>query len=284
MFELFYNNPKPSRNTQPLMAPIRLISLTTARYVVWLLLALSLNSSEASPAYDRHHPPRVENFDPAEANPEGRITCLGDSYPLQLPAQPHFNPNHLSMQQLCAKPQYGGGLRGQHLGGWCYSGPPLSDSPQRGVVVFDTSDAAQPNVQLQNPRTLLGCLYKCFCGGRSNRIPAQPETFRGERRDVMSGITYEVKIDIVDDFVVPQRQHSSTRGRHVPAASYEVITEIEAGLNQAGGYTRYVSMDYANYIQCRGDLPTFILPPPYEISSFDSLQKLCSVTMGGGDP
>ena len=49
----------------------------------------------------------AENFDPAEADPTGNITCLGDSYDLELPTQAHWNPNTVSMQSLCAKTHYG---------------------------------------------------------------------------------------------------------------------------------------------------------------------------------
>ena len=31
----------------------------------------------------------AENFDPAEADPTGNITCLGESYDLELPTQAH---------------------------------------------------------------------------------------------------------------------------------------------------------------------------------------------------
>lgn len=39
------------------------------------------------------------------------MTCVGDSYDLALPAGPDvaFNPNHVTMQQLCAAPDVGGG-------------------------------------------------------------------------------------------------------------------------------------------------------------------------------
>ena len=60
-----------------------------------------------------------QEFDLAEADPNSNITCLDDSYDLELPLQAHWNPNTVSMQSLCAKPQYGGGLPGENIAGWC---------------------------------------------------------------------------------------------------------------------------------------------------------------------
>ena len=65
----------------------------------------------------------ADNFDPAEADPTGNITCLGDSYDLELPTQAHWNPNTVSMQSLCAKTQYGGGPPGQNIAGWYETAP-----------------------------------------------------------------------------------------------------------------------------------------------------------------
>ncbi|KAI4201001.1 MAG: hypothetical protein LQ350_003570 [Teloschistes chrysophthalmus] len=43
-----------------------------------------------------------------------------------------------------------------------------------------------------------------------------------------------------------------------------------------------VVLDQRNYIECRGDLPQFPLPPPYQMSDFDNLQQLCAVQWAGG--
>ena len=92
-------------------------------------------------AYDPLHPPNTENFDPAEANPMGAIKCLGDAYDQHLPIQPDgWNPNSVSMQKLCAKPQYGGGDADHHMGAYCQLAPHFSDAfSQTGLVAFDMS-------------------------------------------------------------------------------------------------------------------------------------------------
>ncbi|MCJ1277482.1 hypothetical protein MMC21_005295 [Puttea exsequens] len=74
--------------------------------------------------YDPANPPDTENLDPAEANPEMNITCLGAHSYLQ---EEDFYPgeyNGESMQKLCAKQQYGGGI-GPNLynfGAFCADG------------------------------------------------------------------------------------------------------------------------------------------------------------------
>ena len=107
------------------------------------LVPILLQVRLAIAAYDPAHPPTTENFDPAEANPLGGITCLGRPYDLRLPLQPGFDPNSLSVQHLCAKPQYGGGAEYQHLGGFCLqppnSDPNLGRGVNTGIVAFDLS-------------------------------------------------------------------------------------------------------------------------------------------------
>ena len=55
--------------------------------------------SVASPAYNPRHPYETVNFDPAEADPTGNLTCVGDSYDLELLVFPDFNPNKVSVQK-----------------------------------------------------------------------------------------------------------------------------------------------------------------------------------------
>ena len=51
------------------------------------------------------------------ADPTNNIMRVGDKYDLDLPIRAGFNPNNVSMQQLCAETQFGGGPPGQHIGG-----------------------------------------------------------------------------------------------------------------------------------------------------------------------
>ena len=86
-------------------------------------------------AYIPRSPYRYENYNPAEADPAGAIKCVGDRYDGELPVDEYFNPNTVSMQKLCAKPQYGGGSPGTHIGGWC-SWKTIRTPGQRTVTVW----------------------------------------------------------------------------------------------------------------------------------------------------
>ena len=263
---------------------------TFARGSVWLMfliLLTKLDGSWASPTYDPDHPPHFENFDPAEADPKANITCIGDSYDLELPTQAHFNPNAVSMQKLCAKPQYGGGPPGQHVGGWCSFRPyPLTIFHNRfeGSIAFDLSPSAQVNIQLATPRVLLGCYYRCFCNYGLHDTSVQPINTK-TNHNTMSHETYQVKIDVVDDFVTPEAQHMGTLGSvDVRNTFVSMLNQVEAQLEQAQHLAGLrVSIDPENYITCRGDLPTFNVPAPYQTSDFSSLQELCAVQMSGGN-
>ena len=110
---------------------------TTSILPLLYLIPTLLQFQVANAVYDPRNPPTTENFDPAEANPVGGITCLGRPYDLRLPIQPGgFDPNSVSLQHLCAKPQYGGGAQYQHVGGFCVQRP--NNDPTRGNGVLNT--------------------------------------------------------------------------------------------------------------------------------------------------
>ena len=80
-----------------------------------------------------------ENFDPERANPRKSITCLGDKSSINFPEPDWFGIlgfvlESMSMQKLCAKPQYEGGPPYMQLGGWCFR---LDDPRGDREVVFD---------------------------------------------------------------------------------------------------------------------------------------------------
>ena len=272
--------------------------LTLMTFVV--LLA---NSDTSLGAYVSPTPfarPGIENFDPAEADPDGNITCVGNTYDLELPTQSHWNPNTVSLQSLCTKTQYGGGPPGQNVAGWCWSAsPPRSPTSPRGYfegeVVFDLSHGALANTQLANPRVLLGCTYRCFCSNGLSDLSIQPKTTRNINSRTGAqyplGLTYAdhaylVSIDIVDDFIVPQTQHMGQPGAPgVLAAKVFTATQVET---QVGDVTSFelspVGVEPDNKISCKGDLPNFPLPSPYQKIYFSSLQRMCAVVGSGGDP
>lgn len=239
---------------------------------------------------------QTDNLDPANADPTNNITCVGDRYDLDLPISAGLNPNTVSMQQLCAKTQFGGGPPGQHVGGWCQWGR------YSNQVVFDLSAAAQINPVLANPRIMLGCSYRCFCNYNLGPNAAQPKAV--PNTNVWeSDQTYELQVEIVDDFDVawatnlgsaepgstvdaPQISHKGTAG-----ASDVQVFELQT-LSQLG-YTEdkfdthprftYSSINAENEIECHGTLPRFPFPSPYRVSDFSTLQELCAVQFSGGN-
>lgn len=99
------------------------------------------------------------DFDLAEADFEGNVTCLGNNHAINLPVLGDFDPETVTMQQLRAKSQYGGGKPGQHVGGFCASkpvvGPPclaLQGTTVPGLVAVDQSPGALVNIDLSNAR------------------------------------------------------------------------------------------------------------------------------------
>ena len=251
----------------------------------------------AAPSFDPYAPqPTEENFDPAEADPRNNITCLGNNPDLQLPILNGFDPNQVTMQKLCAKPQYNGGPPGEHAGGYCID-PPYTY--HIGEVAFDMSPAAQANDQLQNPRVLLACIYRCFCNYRLQDTSIQPKSNWPSFRTYLqqSRYSYELQLDINNDFSTPRAQKMGKRGQ-TSVIGAAVISFPELSLpqdlaqhggeflarlrRQHGGQHTHLSLDPGNEIECRGDLPTFILPTPYTAAVFISLQQMCATQPNGG--
>lgn len=250
------------------MATMTHTSSSTARL---LLLTFHYVSSVLA-AYNPGNPPRTENFDPAEADPLGNITCVGDSYAINLPSFGNFNPNSVTMQRLCAKPQYHGGLPGQHVGGFCASY--YSNRAHKFGVHFDQSPGAQVRTELANPRILLGCLLRCSCDAAHGLDPGLPDYQKH------SITTYETKIDIVDDFDVPVTQHNGQLDHKWVDA---MVIRMKPQIGGAMPTPIFVSMDENNGISCRGNLPSFPLPRPIFAANFRSLQEMCVVHHFGGN-
>ena len=245
----------------------------------------------ASPAFDRHNPPETENFDPAEADPASNITCVGSSYDLDLPVIQDsrlglFNPNEVSVHKLCAKPQFGGGAPGQHVGGFC-SVAPSAQNGRTGDIAFDRTIEARTSLALYNPRVLLGCFYRCFCNQGVTDRSVQPRSNSELVRTVQlrSLRTYEIDIDIENDFNAPYNMKYGTQGNNeVDALVIFTLGQVGQALGHAGVTSKAVSLNQGNKIDCRGDFPTFVLPDPYQLADFENLQQLCAVQLSGGLP
>ena len=251
-----------------------------------LINASSLdNSTDAG--YHTHE------LDDERVNPENNITCVGQTPDLRLPLlQDGFNPNMASMQQLCAKTKYGGGQAGQHAGAYCWIRPGTAShnnigNDTTGDVGFDLSLGAQTSAQLQNPRFLLACFYRCFCNYGLENPSIQPKSkytyFRTST--TRSFFSYELQLDLDNDFTTSRQLKRGKQGwRRVKSTRVPERPEnAQISSPSAGMGLQYITLDAGNEIECRGDLPTFVLPAPYATSDFGSLQELCATQMNGGN-
>lgn len=245
-------------------------------------------ATNESAGFATHNRPDTKTF-----IPENNITCVGNAPDLRLPLlQDGFNPNTASMQQLCAKTQYNGGKPGQHAGAYCWIKPGTSsyNNPSNdttGDVGFDLSPQSQASSPLQNPRFLLACFYRCFCNYGLHDLSVQPKSKYSYFRTSMtrSLFSYELQLDMDNDFTTPRLLKSGKQGgRRVKSTRVPERPEIAQVANPSARQGReYISLDLRNEIECRGDLPSFVLPAPYSTSDFKDLQELCATQMNGGN-
>ena len=233
-------------------------------------------------------------------NPEGdvkgfenNITCVGQFPDLKLPIlEDGFDPNQASMQQLCAKTRYGGGEPGHQVGGYCWARPGTfsyhtTDNDTTGDVGFDLTPPAQASTVLQNPRFLLACFYRCFCNYNLQNPSVQPKSryafFRTST--TRSAFSYDMQLDLNNDFTTPRSLKMGMQGaRRVKSVRVPERSESLQTKSPTARMGRVlISLDPENEIECRGDLPNFVLPSPYSISDFVSMQELCATQLNGGN-
>lgn len=185
-------------------------------------------------------------------DPRRNITCLGSSYDLQLSIRRDgVDPNHFSMQQLCAKTIYGGAPAGQHLGGWCSQGLPsheiwpaenghnevvhVDENPSLAGVSFDLSDAS--HAADADPRFLLGCFNRCFCNWGVDDLTIQPKRSVPSDADILmneSSGCAEIALDVTDDVTTTAASHDGRLG-DVQVDSVKLVERVEP--NEEGGFT-----------------------------------------------
>jgi hypothetical protein len=251
-------------------------------------LSLLFFISNVLAAYNPNRPYTIENFLPADANPAHRITCFGDRPEMVLPAYPDWNPNEHTVQQLCAKPQYGGLDAYKHLGGYCaVSADSTFPNPGRGLVAFDKSMAARTSTSLFNPELLLYCRTRCFCTSELvNRAPPDQDVdwdqaAFGPSRLGREDRTYQIKMEEVQVWGTMESHRGRTSHR-VPRTTIWVIRETVAR-RYVLPLIEQVSIAPGNDPICQGPLPQYPLPGSFSGSDFGSLQSLCAVYLAGGD-
>ena len=235
----------------------------------------------------------LQNADSEEATPQNNITCVGQFPDLKLPLlNDGFDPNRSNMQELCAKTQYGGGAPGHHAGGYCWAKPGsfsyhTIDNDTTGDVGFDLSATAQASTQLQNPRFLLACFYRCFCNYGLHSPSTQPKSRYALFRTSMarSFFSYEMQLDLNNDFTTPRLlkmgKQGTRRVKSIRVPERSESTQAKSPTSRLG--RALVTLDPANEIECRGSLPNFVLPSPYAMSDFDNIQELCATQLSGGN-
>ncbi|KAI9678174.1 MAG: hypothetical protein M1817_006119 [Caeruleum heppii] len=241
-------------------------------------------------AFDPERLPLEENFNPDDADPSGRITCLGPLPPWRLPAFRAFDPNLFTLQQLCAKPQYGGRAMYQHIGGWCdadRSVPGSAGRERAALVVFDSHPRARTSQVLLRPRLALYCSMRCHCDLNANGgdLSVQPralpqETTLHSDRD---GHAYRIKLDVFDDykrFVEHRGSLGSSPARAIGLASPLLASDVESVRPSDGN--DLVGLEDANQVECSGDLPDHPLPSPMRYQDYENLTQLCAVHLSGG--
>ena len=266
--------------------------------------------------YDEDNPPQVENFDPAEANLQARLKCADIAPEQRLPVFGDFNPGVRTMQQLCVKPQFGGGPIGQHAGGFCIV--PTGSPFEVIKIAFDTTAAAQTHPQLSNPRFQFECMQKCWCtySRLHPNIPIlqQPDPPALYPQMFFSDVdhpatappdqTYRITLDIHDDYAVPQANHqgrpNDQQGNPVAPVRYinilSKVSQIQTAIrakqdrdalhalpDQAPAWvqpvseTTKVSLDPENRITCQGGVPNWSLGAPFGIPTQQHFPTLQSL-------
>ncbi|KAI9681334.1 MAG: hypothetical protein M1817_002617 [Caeruleum heppii] len=265
---------------------------------------LVLLSDRTGAVFDPKKPHTEENFDPAEADPLHNITCVGPLPPFPLPRFDNWDPNTFTLQELCAKPQYGGRAPDQHLGYFC-----LHPGFWSRAVVASINPTARVSLRLSNPRLMLYCRTRCFCNSPIVRLPQEPPTpiqnlddpnappypvsdyYRADAEDV-SAETYQIEIDVYDDF--PEQHvnwraptHFGTTDEHVLSTPLLLDDQMNIKPTEPDNGDRAVdhtvSIHPANRVACDGPMPRFPLPAPASVEDFESLQDLCAVMLSGGD-
>ncbi|KAG8529631.1 uncharacterized protein KY384_005111 [Bacidia gigantensis] len=214
---------------------------------------------EVAAVFDPDQPGVEENFYPGEADPKGKITCQGPPPSFRIPRTfgLQSDPNTWTLQELCAKPQYGGRGIHQHGGAYCYHYDTPNEAPR---VVFDSSPIAQASPVLQNARMLAYCLLRCFC------------TYGITREDAYHQIKPVRDMEFGNRILTPDED--SLGGMELGDRFWDVVTyelpgasQLEAQQWQANhnmepyNMISYVgvSINPANTIECDGNVPPMAL-------------------------
>ena len=241
-----------------------------------------------------------ENFDPARAYPRFGITCTGPLPDFPLPNILGWDPNHSTLQQICAKPQYGGkyveGFGSLGLSGFCFPNIPGDQGRGSGIVAFDSNreyirapQESRP-ITLYNPRLLLYCRERCFCSQKRDGtvVTVKPKGFHEHNAPISAPLrnSYVIRLDILDDFDIPSPDHQGIGYTSVPTTYITWANQLLIQQRRFSYRSTEVTVDPANRIECieNDDIPTFPIPEPYRWDDFNSPKNICANAFSGGNP
>ena len=256
-----------------------------------LFIFICLLIARAMAEFDPMHPPRTENFDPANADPRGNITCKGPLPPFDFPfADTSFSWRLFSsisrgttLQQLCAKPQYGGLGRGRHMGGFCAR---VDDGAgaRWNQVAFDDTASAQTYATNTAYRLMHYCQLRCFCNDASSHDHAtQVSTQLPDE-----GLSHLLQPDAIGDSAAM----ADARVLFVLRGS-QVLEQQEGFHTDDNFYVEHVSLGPLNHLSCPGMAPRMAISLydyrgpefgtyPHLIRTSQSAQSLCANMFNDG--
>ena len=226
---------------------------------------------------------------PEVFDPNSHITCPGPlpaaNWPIIIPkpGDPPINPSTFTLQQLCAKQQYGGHPLA-HLGGFCphtIIGPRDDEARRMLPVVFDISKRAGTSKILSVPRLQAFCLSRCHCSMVGDDQPprTKPNSIVNWRPKYLNLSQANPDVDIFS-----QSQQPSTRPVKALRISFwqESFNQELPPLNTDRAF---LSLAAENRIVCdkQKALPAFDLPDGRQASEFPNLQALCATALDGGN-
>ncbi|KAI9889700.1 MAG: hypothetical protein M1814_004999 [Vezdaea aestivalis] len=258
----------------------------------------------ANAVYDPNKPYLRENLDPDQANPIHSISCVGTLPLFPLPKSRLWDPNEATLQEVCAKSQYGGYrlynrpiiIRAAlSLQGFCEASAPGTETEDPNITssvgtVFDFFWLGRNTVIPEYLRLALYCRERCFCNSYPQPVSDKP---RGPGNSQVSfrprTETYQIEVDVPPNFARRPEKYVGTDTESVLSTTLREVSQLDLDRNAETIPSQdiHVSIDPGNYIQCLDvPLPAFLrdMPPPFNPQDFENTQQLCAVALSGGDP
>jgi hypothetical protein len=220
-----------------------------------------------------------ENFDPQTADPTGNLTCWGGFDPgiIEAGGIPGIDLTQVTAQAICAKPQYGGNLQ-FHIGGWCRV------TSEGKEVVFDASQDAWPNRQLDTLEMKTFCLQRCYCDSSILPLLGPPQVKEYMIQYHPRSDTYMIQGQLMVGY--PPSLPPKGSGTE-PAIALAIVNQKQAVAPDVSSIfsTQYVSILPLWNVSCPGNEIPEWLPAGWTSSDFQGkAQRLCASVFNGGNP